>query len=335
MPTQTPSGEQETTPSTQPQGLSDPNISFADYQKLRREGVTTLDAQAPSAPSESAQIEQKKSSKSDTEETEANTEAEGEEDDESDKPDAEKGEKPKKKGGWQRRIEKLVGQREEERRQRQALEARLAQLEARAGGEKSQVAKPSTEAAAGKPDPATFETHAEYVEALADWKYEQRSSADKANAERARLISEQETLQKTYLDRLKSFTETHDDFQDVLDDVSDIPVPAHVQGLLMQSEHGPELVYELGKNRAELERIAKLSPTSAALAIGRLEAKIEARVSASEEKKPETKKVTQAPKPIEPVGKGTSAVAKSIDDPNLSFPDYVKLRREQTRRRRA
>jgi hypothetical protein len=70
------------------------------------------------------------------------------------------------------------------------------------------------------------------------------------------------------------------------------------------SDIGPDLAYYLGSNPKEADRISRLSPYLQAKEIGRLEAKL---VS-----EPVTKRVTNAPEPIQP-GKPRSASAPSFD----------------------
>jgi hypothetical protein len=102
-----------------------------------------------------------------------------------------------------------------------------------------------------------------------------------------------------------------------------------VQELLVQSENGPELMYELAKNREAFERINKLTPLAAARELGKFEAQFK---KANSNEKPE-KKITKAPPPIAPVGKRATAVKKDIYDKDLSFADYERIREEQLRAR--
>jgi hypothetical protein len=315
--------EKNSPPSTQ----SEPGaLSFADYEKFRR-GDLKLDGDATkSAPESKPTQEQKVAANSESAESE---EDEIDESDESDKDadDSDKS-KPKKKSGYQRRIDKLnarhkAAQDELEYWKSQALKTGQA--------EPKQEQKVDRKAD-GKPNPESFETHSEYVEALTDWKLDQKEASRRAEEEKSKVLSEQEKLYKAHLEREKSFIDKTDDYADVLEDVNYLQdaTPA-LQQLIVSSDNGPEIMYELAKNKAEYERINKLPPLALARELGRLESKIISK--ASDDKKPEPKKLTSAPKPIDPVSKGKGTVAKSIDDPSLSFTDYVRLRREQMKRR--
>ena len=302
--------------------VNEPSLSFSDYQKLRRGEKVEV----TSAPVE--KTEQKEPKESETLETEAKeTEVESEESDEAEESGKDK---TKKKGGFQRRIDKLNAAKADA--QREAEYWRGLALKNQETPQEQQSKAPESKAKASddkEPQPEDFETHREYVNALTDWKLDLREKKSKVEAEKKAVIAEQEKSFKAYNERKDAFAKTVDDFDEVLDDVRDVQVTPAITATIVESEYGPQLAYELAKNRAEFERIVKLSPLAAAREIGKIEAKIAAK--ASEPK--ETKKITSAPKPIEPVGGTKGKPNRSIRDPDLSFADYVELRRAQMKRR--
>lgn len=241
--------------------------------------------------------------------------------------------KPKKKGGFQRRIDKLNARTRSIEEERDYWRTQALQKK-EAGDTKTQsIDKPKTQE--GRPNPDSFETHAEYVDALTDWKIETKEATRKADEAKSKLETEQQTLLKTHADRVKLFAQKTEDFHEALDAVDDIPVSATLQETIISSDHGPELMYELAKNRKEYERIAALPPLACARELGKIEARFVTAAS-SESKTQEPNKITKAPKPIEPVGKNNKGVVhKSIDDPNLSQSEYEQLRREQMKRKQA
>lgn len=325
----------QATEPTQATEAKDPGeLSFPEYEAMRREeGKVAKDAEVeePSAPSAKAP-ESKEASESDTEEAEieeedADESEDEDSDDESEAKDAEK-DKPKKKTGFQRRVAKLnaakaEAQREAEYWKRKALDGAS---ESKPNATKDDETHAET---AGRPDPDSYETYAEYVDAFTDWKLEKREKAKEAEAQKSRLATEQETLLKSFVDRRNAFAKKTEDFEEVLEGVDDVRVSPTIEGLILSSENGPELMYELAKNRAEFERINKLPPLAAARELG----KIESKIAATESKKPEPKKLTQAPKPISTLSGGGTRVAKRIDDPNISFEDYERLRTQEMRKR--
>lgn len=282
-----------------------------------------VDETQESEPLEKA-IEQKEASESETEETESKEEgtAEGEEQ-----------KTHKKKGGFQRRIDKLSArnsqiEQEMEYWKQQALKG--------AGG--ATTSNPNNQTknlpfvpGTNKPVADNFETHSEYVEALADWKMEQKLKERDQKLEQEKLAKSQSELVNSYNEKKKSFMANTPDFQEVIDDVGDVPISATLQDILLSSDNGPQLAYELAKNPEDFKRIANLPPSACAREIGRFEA----RLTVPSQKQVEAKKITNAPRPLQPVGtggKGTSP--RSIFDSSISQREYEALRRAEIKKRR-
>lgn len=289
---------------------------------------------------ESLTPEQKESTESGTEETEAKEEVESEgeakeseESESKEEPEAKDVEKdkPQKKSGFQRRVNKLtakVASKEQELEywKQQALQRAPAEPKS----EKRVEAAPAI--ADGKPDPNKFETHAEFVEALTDWKYDQRKKADQQLEQKSKLQSDFDVVAKSHAERVESFKKATPDFDEMLENLDTVPNNPVVGQMIIESENGPALLYALAKDPVEAKRIASLSPLAVARELG----KIEARLSKAPESKSPTTKLTQAPKPLAPVGAGGKGSArKSITDPNLTQAEYEALRREQIKRRQA
>ena len=273
-----------------------------------------------SAESDAAKTEEKEATETEVED-ESEDEVEETESKDSDK------DKPKKKGGFQRRIDKLnaratAAQEQAEYWKQQALKG--------AGESKTEpkVEKPQVVDATGKPDPDSFETHVEYVEALTDWKIEQREKTATEKAQKTQLETEQQTLLKSHSERVKAFAEKTADFDDVLETVDDIQVSPTVREIIVSSDNGPELMFELAKNRAEYERINKLPPLAAARELGKIESKLAASSSEANPKQ-EIKKQTKAPPPLTPVSSKSVSKEKSIHDPDISQAEYERLRAKQ------
>lgn len=270
-----------------------------------------------SAPEVKETAEQTKSSDTGTEENEAEESEADKDDAEADgdeleaKDDSEKV-KTKTKSGSQRRKERAERAEAEVTRLQGLMEtmALKGAGDTKTESKEAQAAKVND---AGKPIPETFETHAEYVEALTDWKIEQREQAKIANDHKAKIETEHQTLMKSHSDRVKAFKEKTADFDDVMETVDDVPVSPTISGIIFSSENGADLMYALAKNRAEFERINTLSPIAAAREIGKIEAALSAS-GASEAKNTEPKKQTKAPAPIVPVGSKGGSVSKSIEE---------------------
>jgi len=303
--------------------VSDPSLSFSDFQKLRRGEKVEV----TSAPVEKP--EQKETKDSEPLEAEArDNEVDSDESDEAEESGKDKG---KKKGGFQRKIDKMTAR---QKAAEQEIEYWKSQaLKAPNDQKKEEPAKQAvTKSDDAEPSPDDFETHKEYINALTDWKLDQREKKAKIEADKKNFLSEQEKVFKAYHERKNAFAKTVDDFDEVLDDAKDVPITPAIQAAILESDFGPQVAYELAKNRAEFERIVKLGPLSAAREIGKIEARIALKASEQKETK-ETKKTTSAPKPIEPVGGTKGTALRQLDDPELTFVEYVERRRAQMKRR--
>ena len=285
---------------------------FGEYEAWRRAqaaGGTAADedteSEAPAKPAaESAE--------------EADTSDESPEGDASEPDEAEEEQAPKRKGGFQRRIDKLV-------REKRELEARIAALEKRlaggeqAAGESGETRRPAA-AEEGKPKPEDFDTYEAYTEALTDWKLEQR--------ERQRVQEDaQRRVYESWMARIQAARQAHPDFDEVVD--SDVPVSAAMQQAILESDNGAEIAYWLGKHPEEAERISKLPPIAAIREIGRIEASLAA--PPPQPKAP----VTRAPKPVTPVSGGKPGGARDVYDPALAedYNAWELVRRAELKRK--
>lgn len=243
---------------------------------------------------------------------------------EGEKPEGEQTEKPKKKNGFKKRIAKLSAKVSSLEEEREFWRMEAQKLQTRG----ADIKQADTKRPEGKPRAEDFEKHEQFVEALAEWTADQKIMARERESKQAQLKSEVQAQISKHLDRVNDFKSEHDDFDEVIDSVSDIALPPHVQEAIIDSEISAELMYELSKDSDTLERIAQMGPRQAAKEIGKFEARIEAK--RQPEKNPEIK-TTKAPKPITPVG-ATAASTKSLED--LDYDDYYTARMAQLKPKR-
>lgn len=287
-----------------------------------------------SAPSKEANGEiSEESDTSISEDSEFLDTKDGEEDEsESDESDAKDGDqKPKIKGGFKKRIHKLTSklsakESELEYWKQEALKRQSSETE------KNPTLIQKKEADL-KPKADDYDSHDEYIDALTDWKINQREKERETKSKADQLKTDHEKALASHHNRVEKFVETHEDFHELIEEVNDIPMPIVVQEVILASESGPELMYELAKNRKEYARICALPAVLAVHELGKFEARV-IKQSESLEKKQEVK-TTKAPPPIKAVGSKGVAVKKSIYDQNLSQREYEKLREEQERERYA
>ena len=231
--------------------------------------------------------------------------------------------------GVQKRIDAITKEKYEERRERQAAQERADRLERQL--EEMQRASQPAQAQArnmdnGAPNPDNYPAgryDPDYLEALTDYKVNEMFASQQNRlkmAEKQSYIGElQEAARGNYADY---DTIEQDFFQHPLTTVPEF------RSLLLESENPAELTYYLGKNPEEMDKLGEMTQAQALRYIGRIEAKI---VTPSLEQ-PTKKAVSNAPKPIAPLGSAkTSNVITSPEDAQ-SMQDYVKLREAQRKK---
>jgi hypothetical protein len=296
-----------------------------------------MEGAAQSAPEAENAPVQNESEESDTPETEATEEASEESEDaaaeEAEESKDEAKDKPKKKGGFQKRIDKLNGRVSAAEAAAMAARAEAEQLRTllaqRAGDSKNATQVETTKAAPqeGKPKLEEFATLEDYTVAVADWAAEQRFKSKDAEATKAKAESDRQALLKAHYARETAFAAKTPDYAETLADVRYFQdAPKDLVDLVAESEHGPQIMYELAKNTDEYARIKGLSAVAAAREIG----KLESRFSQASEKKDPEKRITKAPAPLSTVhGKGK--VEKDPD--SMEYGEFKKWREEKLARR--
>lgn len=219
-------------------------------------------------------------------------------------------EKGKFKSPVQDRIDELTRARRE------------AEREAEFWRQRANPAKP--EAVAERPTADKFASQEEYVEALVEWKAEQKvSEALKArDAETAKSAEQRarETKTQTFARRVEQAKTSISDFDAVVS-AADVDVAQHVSEALIDSEKGAELLYHLAKNPDIVDKLNRMSQREADREIGRIEATL------GQVSKPPVK-TSKAPEPMRPAGRG-AATSATADPSKMSHEEYRAWRRTQ------
>lgn len=217
-------------------------------------------------------------------------------------------EKPKQKRSAQQRIDELTRARHDAEREAEFWR---------------QKALANNEAPSDKPTPERYKDYGEYVEALTEWKVDQkvRDAFSKRDAERATEAANRASTAGTdaWQERQAATREAIPDYDAVIGK-STVEVAKHVVSALLDSEHGPEVAYHLAKNPEQARKLNGLSPLSAAREIWRIEASLTAPQPIA------VKQVSSAPAPITPVRGG---VTNSADPENMSMSQYRAMRAKQ------
>lgn len=262
-------------------------------------------------PVQEEQVEKEASETSTESEDESSNVDESASDESDDSGDDEeiKEEKPKKKkGGFQKRIDKLSQERNYWKEQALNKEAIKPGTPIK---EESKVIE-------GRPNPENFDTHTDYVEALTDWKLEAREKERETKSKAEQAKADQNKKLEAFQSKVAEFEKVHSDYQDVVSDVEHVALSDDLQKAIIESKMGAHLAYELAKNEKELIRINKLSSFELAKEIGKLEYKLSSEASSSSKEI----KTTKAPPPVKAIGTNSKTVTK--DPEKMSFQEYKK-----------
>ena len=218
--------------------------------------------------------------------------------------------------GVQKRIDRLT-------QEKYRLRAELEML--RRGQQPQQQPEQRQVEQQAAPKLEQYQSIEEYLDALADFKAAQK--ADKVFKEReaaerqVRQQSEQAKLHEGFTKQTEDARAVYDDFDEVVDN-PDLPISQAMAEAIMRSKNGADVAYYLGKNPDEAFRLASLDPFSAAVEIGRIAAGIV---------RPQPRKASAAPPPIQPVGSRATPVT---DPDKMSTDEWLKWRQGQLKKSR-
>jgi hypothetical protein len=220
------------------------------------------------------------------------------------------------KKGFLKRLEKL-------NREKQQLQARLYEYEqrlsqqAQARPEAPPQAPPQAPQAQGdgRPKIDQFETYDAYVEALADWKFQQRLTQAQIEAQRQQQMAEMQRQQqelearvRAYKERVAEVAARYEDWDEVTN--KDVLVPPSASIAIVELDNGPDVTYYLGKHPEVVEELHSLTPAQQIARIALI----------GHELKNPPKVQSKAPAPVVPVG-GSVASGNNLPA-NPSYKDY-------------
>lgn len=215
----------------------------------------------------------------------------------------------------ERRFSEITKQREaareearREREARESLEARLKELEAKV----SPPAQAQADDLGEEPKPEQFSDMYEYAKALAEYTADKKlMERDKQEMAR-KAAAEQEVKFKAWADRVNAAKTELPDFDDMVQS-SDVRVSDPVRDAIIESEHGPRILYYLAENSEFAKKLGEMSVVSAVREIGKIEARF---VRDAKESAPEVKAVavkSKAPAPISPLRGAVNTVDANLD----------------------
>lgn len=172
-----------------------------------------------------------------------------------------------------------------------------------------------------KPTVDQFEDYDTYVEALGEWSAERTIAKREYARQQQQQQEAQQTARQTYAQRVEAAKAKYADWDEVVA-VNDVHVTNVTLEAILESEQGPDISYYLLSNPQEADRLNKMSQIQQLKEIGKLETKM------SQTAAP-VKRVSQAPKPINPSG-GTDAGIVDMD--KLEGEAWAAAERERVRK---
>lgn len=223
---------------------------------------------------------------------------------------------PVEKTFTQKEVDQLVAKRAAIAERRAGKEAR-ALFEAefyRKQYEATQQKPPTQPVANGKPQVDQFKDYNEYIEALTDWKLEQKEGAKRQESETQSRQREQMEFAGKVQSRFAKATEQYPDFHDVIAGEG-VAITMPMLDAMIESEIGDKLAYHVASDPELSQKISAMSPARQVRELLSIEAEL---------MKPPTP--TRTPPPIEP---NNTSASSSKDLKDLGYEDFVKQRRKQ------
>ena len=207
--------------------------------------------------------------------------------------------------GVKKRIDKVTRQKYEAIAESNRYKAELEQLRA-------QIA-PKQEA----PDISQFDTLDDYVEAVAEYKFNQKAQATQSQHAQQ---TQAQAVAQDWVAKVEKVRSVAPDFDAVFNNVASIEFAPMALEAVAQHPKGAEIAYMLGKDIGEAYRIAALPPSQQLMAIGEIAARTNV---------PKPKTVSSAPAPIKPVQGGASN-----SSPPADIDEWMKWRNDQLRQKK-
>ena len=161
-----------------------------------------------------------------------------------------------------------------------------------------------------RPSRVEFETEEDYEDALFDWRANPQSHAPAQHNVPPQPVSNQTVdyeIEDNWEAQIDKAEDKYNDFHEVVNNPN-IPISGPMADAIKSADKGGEIAYFLGKNPAEADKIARMSPVMQIRAIDQLGNKFQSTTT------------TKAPDPIVP-SKGGDVPMKDID--KMSMSEYA------------
>lgn len=222
--------------------------------------------------------------------------------------------------GVQKRIGTLTRKyREQERLTETEIQRRIdAEREAEALRVENEALRKQPEQVREKPKYEDFNSEEEYLDALTDWKVDQRLAKNEAERREKDLERAQVNLEQIDADRARRINEAMEKgiekYPDFKRTVENVQIPTATLPVLETLDNAADVAYHLGKNPNQAAKLSNMDPVRAGAELQRISSSLKSR------------KITNAPDPIKPVSSKGGHV-KSIDE--MSMAEYNAYRKKQ------
>src|SRR5437867_4433559 len=227
------------------------------------------------------------------------------------------------------RIQQLTARLRAAEAERDALKARTSESVAPI----PRAVPPPPVAATPKPTPDQFTDYSEYVEALSDWKTDQKIAAWEAKrqeAEQARAAElDRQRLTKSWTERVTAAKAKYPDFQEVaLESDTAIPQGSLIDAWILEDETGADVLYYLQQHPDEVQTILNQSVLQQAKSLALLAQRFNgspSRTAAAATGSAPAPSSTPTPRPPNPVRTGPLRTGDEPPDEEIaSLADHEK-----------
>jgi hypothetical protein len=186
-----------------------------------------------------------------------------------------------------------------------------------------------------RPRADAFQSHEEYIEALTDWKLDQREQQRAQHDAQTREATARQTAQQQWAAREAEGRDTYDDYDEVVSRLSLAETIAPlVADTFRESDVGAALLYYLGQHPKEVSHLNSLPPLAAARWLGQLELRVGMPPAANPppRRAPATSGAAgaspPATTPMRPVGTGGTMPLTGFR-PGMLLGDYERMRLQE------
>ena len=235
--------------------------------------------------------------------TEPEVEAQAESESEAEQ-EAEVTDKPKQNPKLEKRFSELTKRAKQAEAEKQALEARLQELESKVAPAPQQIEQ---DILGEKPQASQFQDAFEYAEALAEWSAEKALVERDKQEQQRQIETQRQEVIKSWTSKLEKAKTELPDFDEMVAS-SQVQVRDEVRDAILESDVGHQILYQLASDDELAQRISTMPVNKALKELGKLEVQFERKEAPAEKSEPVAR--TKAPAPIKPLtaGKGTGDV---------------------------